>query len=225
MRRIHYLPADFCMTITSVLLADDIETFRSSVRALLQAQKHIAVVAEAPNGREALRLAARHKPDVALIDLKMPLLDGVEVTRQLRIEVPDCRVIILTTFDDDDRLFAALRAGACGYLLKDQSASRLVDAIAAAQRGESVLSPRVVGKVVAEFARLPARNQPTEHGLSPRELDVLTLLARGAVNKEIATTLGISEGTVKNHLTALFTKLGVSHRTQAAIKARELGLL
>lgn len=208
-----------------VLLVDDVEAYRSGVRALLGEVPGLSIVAEAADGREAVRRALLERPDVALVDLQLPNLDGVEVTRRLRIELPSCRIVILTTFDDDDRLFGALRAGASGYLTKDVAAPRLVEAVRAAARGESVLGSRVVGKVIAEFARLPPRETADTVGLSPREAEVLTLLARGAVNKEIGATLGITEGTVKNHLTSLFAKLGVSHRTQAALRARELGLL
>lgn len=213
------------MTAIRVLLADDVALFRSGLRALLSSVSGLVIVGEAVDGAQAVRLAERHRPDVALVDLKMPGLDGVEATRRIRIAVPGCRVVVLTTFDDDDLLFAALRAGASGYLLKDLSAERLVEAIHAAARGESVLAPRVVGKVVAEFARMTPQPRPTGPALSPRESEVLRLLARGAANKEIAEALGISEGTVKNHLTSLFGKLGVTQRTQAALRARELGLL
>jgi DNA-binding NarL/FixJ family response regulator len=217
------------MTPIRVLLADDAAVFRSGVRTIFSTAPDVRVVAEAADGAEAARQAERERPDVALLDLKMPGCDGVEATRRIRVAVPSCQVVILTTFDEDDLLFAALRAGAAGYLLKDLSADHLLEAVRAAARGESLLAPRVVSKVVAEFARLPpgpARGvSKAEHALSTRELEVLTLLARGAVNKEIAAALGLSEGTVKNHLTSLFSKLGVSHRTQAALRARELGLL
>lgn len=208
-----------------LLVVDDVDAFRSGLKDLLSAVPDFEVVAEARDGRDALRLAARTRPDVALVDLQMPNIDGVEVTRRLRVDLPRCQVVILTTFDDDDRIFMALRAGARGYLLKDLSASRLVDAVRTAARGESVLAPRVAGKVIAEFARLPARETPTSAGLSPRETEVLKMLARGAVNKEISAALGITEGTVKNHLTSLYAKLGVSHRTGAALRARDLGLI
>ena len=213
------------MTAIRILLVDDAEVFRAGIRSLLADVPEFTIVGDVGDGRTALRCAAIERPDVALVDLQMPDVDGVEVTRRLRIDLPSCRVVVLTAFDDDDRLFAALRAGASGYLLKDMLAPRLIEAVRAAARGESVLASRVVGKVIAEFARLPARKTPEGIALSPREGEVLRLLARGAVNKEIAATLGISEGTVKNHLTSLFTKLGVSHRTQAALRARELGLL
>jgi DNA-binding NarL/FixJ family response regulator len=211
-----------------VLLVDDQPLFREGVHTLLSLQPDLEVVGEAGDGEEAVRLAARLRPDVILMDLQMPVLDGVEATRRLRLTQPDCRVIVLTTFDDDEYVFEGLRAGAIGYLLKDTPSSRLLEAIRAAARGESFLQPSVAAKVVAEFSRLanqhPGRPQPLPEPLSEREADVLRLLASGASNREIASRLVITEGTVKNHVTSILAKLGVSDRTQAALKARELGL-
>jgi DNA-binding NarL/FixJ family response regulator len=160
----------------------------------------------------------------------MPVLDGIAATRRLRAEQPGVRVIALTTFDDDEDVFAALRAGAVGYLLKDVSSARLVEAILAAARDESVLQPSVAAKVVARFAQLPAddappRPQPLVVPLSERELDVVRLLADGRSNREIAAALHLAEGTVKNHVTSVLGKLGARDRTQAALRARTLGLL
>jgi DNA-binding NarL/FixJ family response regulator len=190
----------------------------------------VEVVGEAANGDEALRRAAELGPDVVLMDLRMPVLDGIAATRRLRAEQPAVRVIALTTFDDDDEVFAALRAGAVGYLLKDVSSERLVEAVLAAARGESVLQPSVAAKVVARFAQLPdadpaPRPQPLVVPLSGRELDVLRLLAEGRTNREIAAALFLAEGTVKNHVTNVLAKLGARDRTQAALRARALGLL
>jgi DNA-binding NarL/FixJ family response regulator len=166
---------------------------------------------------------------VVLMDLRMPVLDGIAATRRLRAEQPGVRVIALTTFDDDEDVFAALRAGAVGYLLKDVSSARLVEAILAASRNESVLQPSVAAKVVARFAQLPAddrpRPQPLAVPLSDRELDVVRLLADGRSNREIAAALHLAEGTVKNHVTNVLGKLGARDRTQAALRARSLGLL
>ena len=163
------------------------------------------------------------------MDLRMPVLDGVAATRRLRAAHPATQVLVLTTFDDDEYVFEALRAGAVGYLLKDVSGERLVEAVRAAARGESALQPAVAARVLAEFARLtdPARPrpQPLAEPLSERELEVLRLLATGASNREIADRLFIAEGTVKNHLTSILGKLGVRARAQAALKARELGLI
>jgi len=213
-----------------VLLVDDQALFREGLRTLLGMQPELVVVGEAANGEEALRLAARLDPQVVLMDLRMPVLDGVTATRRLHEAQPDCRVIVLTTFDDDEYVFEGLRAGAVGYLLKDVPSEKLVEAIRAAAGGESFLQPSVAAKVVAEFARLAeqasAKPAPTlAEPLSERELEVLRLVARGASNKEIAGALFIAEGTVKNHLTSILGKLGARDRTQALLKAQELGLV
>lgn len=217
------------MTPIRVLLVDDQPLFREGVHTLLSLQPDLEVVGEAGNGEEALRLAARLRPNVILMDLQMPVLDGVEATRRLRLTQPDCRVIALTTFDDDEYVFEGLRAGAIGYLLKDTPSVKLLEAIRAAARGESFLQPSIAAKVVAEFSRLadqaPARPQPLAEPLSEREHDILRLVVTGASNKEIAAALVITEGTVKNHLTNILAKLGVRDRTQAALKAKELGLV
>ena len=217
------------MTPIRVLLVDDQALFRESLGLLLAAQPDLRVVGEAANGEEALRRTAALRPDVVLMDLLMPILDGVAATRRLLAAHSATQVLVLTTFDDDEYIFEALRAGAVGYLLKDVSGERLVEAVRAAARGESALQPAVAARVVAEFARLtdPARPrpQPLAEPLSERELEVLRLLATGASNREIADRLFIAEGTVKNHLTSILGKLGVRDRTQAALKARELGLI
>jgi len=212
-----------------ILLVDDQALFREGLRTLLSVQPDFEVVGEAGNGEEALRIAAALRPAVVLMDLQMPVLDGVAATRRLHAEQPDCRVIVLTTFDDDEYVFEGLRAGAVGYLLKDAPSEKLAEAIRAAARGESFLQPSVAAKVVAEFARLTThatlRQQPLVEPLSDRELEILRLVARGASNKEIATALFIAEGTVKNHVTNILSKLGVRDRTQAALKAKDIGLI
>ena len=218
------------MTGVRVLLVDDQALFREALATLLAVHENVEVVGEAGNGDEALRKAAELVPEVVLMDLRMPVLDGIAATRRLRIEQPDVRVIALTTFDDDEDVFAALRAGAVGYLLKDVSSARLVEAVHAAARGESVLQPSVAAKVVARFAQLPdtesaQRPQPLVVPLSDRELDVLRLLADGRSNREIAADLFLAEGTVKNHVTNVLAKLGARDRTQAALRARALDLL
>lgn len=218
------------MTATiRILIVDDQALFRESLGMLLAAQPGLTVVGEAANGEDALRQVAALAPDVVLMDLRMPLLDGVAATRRLRADYPNSRVIVLTTFDDDGDVFEALRAGAVGYLLKDVSGARLVEAVTATARGESFLQPSIAAKVVAEFARLATppvpRQQPLVEPLSGRELEVLRLLADGTSNREIAARLFIAEGTVKNHLTNILGKLGVRDRTQAALRARELDLL
>ncbi|GAA1393704.1 response regulator [Catellatospora coxensis] len=213
-----------------VLLADDQSLFREALAVLLGVRDDIVVVGEAGDGAQALDRAAELRPDVVLMDLRMPVLDGVAATRRMRVEHPGVRVIVLTTFDDDEDVFAALRAGALGYLLKDVSSARLVEAVLAAARDEAVLQPSVAAKVVARFARLPAeepaaRPQPLVVPLSERELDVLRLLADGRSNREIAAALFLAEGTVKNHVSGVLVKLDARDRTQAALRARSLGLL
>ncbi|MFC9252919.1 response regulator [Amycolatopsis thailandensis] len=210
-----------------VLIVDDQALFREALATLLEVQPEITVVGEAADGEEAVRLCAELHPDVALMDLRMPVLDGIAATTRLRAEQPGVQVLALTTFDDDEDVFAALRAGAVGYLLKDVSSTRLVEALVAAKRGESVLQPSVAAKLVARVARLPAetpRPQPLATPLSERELEVVRLLSDGHSNREIAKTLFLAEGTVKNLVTSVLSKLQVRDRTQAALRARELGL-
>lgn len=212
-----------------ILLVDDQALFRESLHALLDLKPGCKIVGEAANGEEALRLAGTLKPDVVLMDVRMPQMDGVEATRRLHAAQPECRVIMLTTFDDDEYVFEALRGGAVGYLLKDTSADKLCEAVQAARRGESFLQPSVAAKVVEEFARMRRQTPPQREGLqerlSRREVEVLRLAAEGLSNHEIARRLYITEGTVKNHVTEILGKLGVADRTQAALKARDLGLV
>jgi DNA-binding NarL/FixJ family response regulator len=214
-----------------VLLVDDQALFREALATLLEVRPEIEVVGEAGDGDAALRQAAVLEPDVVLMDLHMPVLDGIAATRRLRVEQPGVRVLALTTFDDDEDVFSALRAGAVGYLLKDVSSDRLVEALLAAANRESVLQPSVAAKVVARFARMTdddetaPRAQPLVVPLSDRELEVLRLLADGSSNREIASALFLAEGTVKNHVTNVLAKLGARDRTQAALRARALGLL
>ncbi|MEM7586582.1 MAG: response regulator transcription factor [Acidobacteriota bacterium] len=211
-----------------VLLVDDQALFREGLSTLLSVHDDLRVVGEASDGQEALARVAELEPKVVLMDLRMPNLGGVEATRRIRASHPEVRIIILTTFDDDEDVFEALRLGAAGYLLKDSSSARLVEAIHAAVRGESFLQPSIAAKVVAELARLePRPRRPAElpEPLSERELSILQLLARGATNKEIAASLYLAEGTVKNYMTAILGKLGASDRTQAALEAKKLGLI
>jgi DNA-binding NarL/FixJ family response regulator len=217
------------MTIR-VLLVDDQALFREGLETLLSVHKDIQVVGQAGNGQEAVEVATRVQPDVVLMDVRMPILDGVKATSLLKKAQLPCRVIVLTTFDDDEYIFEALRMGAVGYLLKDVASAQLVEAIRAAARGESILEPSVAAKVIAEFTRVSrmvpsAQMEQLIDPLSERELEILSWIARGASNKEIASQLYIAEGTVKNHVTHILDKLGVRDRTQAALKARELGLL
>jgi DNA-binding NarL/FixJ family response regulator len=213
-----------------VLLVDDQVLFREGLETLLSVHKDIQVVGNASNGQEAFDVAAHVRPDVVLMDVRMPVLDGVRATSLFKDALPQCKVIVLTTFDDDEYIFDALRSGAVGYLLKDVASAQLVEAIRAAARGESILEPSVAAKVIAEFSRVSSmvpsmQMEQLVEPLSERELEILSLIARGASNKEIAGQLFIAEGTVKNHVTHILSKLGVRDRTQAAIKAKELGLL
>ena len=223
------------MKLIKILLVDDQPLFREGLRTLLSVQTDFEIVGEAGNGEEAIKLARTLQPAVVLMDLQMPVLDGVAATRCLKTEQPDCRVIVLTTFDDDENVFDGLRAGAVGYLLKDAPSEKLCEAIRLAARGESFLQPSVAAKVVAEFARLtsPAskavtpsqpHTEPLIEPLSDREREILSLISAGASNREIANTLFLAEGTVKNHVTNILGKLGVRDRTQAALKAKEMGL-
>lgn len=213
-----------------LLLVDDQSLFREALRTLLALQPDFEIVAEAENGERGVALARAHRPDVVLMDLRMPVLGGVEATRQIAQLVPATRVVVLTTFDEDEEIFDAMRAGAVGYLLKACSAEKLCESVRAAAKGASVLEPSVAAKMMAELTRLSARagkkvSQPLAEPLSDRELAVLRLLAVGRSNKEIGAELHITEGTVKNHMTNILEKLGALDRTQAALKARELGLL
>ena len=212
-----------------ILIVDDQALFREGLRTLLSVQPDFEIIGEAANGEEALRMAVQNHPEVILMDLRMPVLDGVKATERIRAVLPACRVIVLTTFDDDELVFDGLRAGAIGYLLKDVSSNKLFDAIRAASKGEYTLLPSITAKVIAEFARIPRSNpnrtSETSETLSPREQEILRLVASGDSNKEIAERLVISEGTVKNHLSNILSKLSVKDRLQAVIRARELGWL
>ena len=213
----------------NILIVDDQSLFREGLRTLLEVQSDFEVVGEASNGEEALRLAVMNNPSVVLMDLRMPIMDGVTATRRLHENLPACKVIVLTTFDDDEFVFEGLRAGAVGYLLKDVSSEKLFEAIRSASRGEYFLLPSITAKVMAEFSRMarPPRMSDAvlSSALSARELEVLRLVATGASNKEIADTLVIAEGTVKNHLTSILAKLEVRDRMQAVLKSREIGLI
>jgi DNA-binding NarL/FixJ family response regulator len=214
-----------------LVLVDDQALFREGLRILLSQNPRLDIVAEASNGEEAIACARLHHPDIMLMDLRMPRLNGVEATRQIVAEMPAVRVIVLTTFEDDDEVYEALSAGATGYLLKASPSERVVEAIELTARGESFIEPSVTAKLLQHFSRLASHQtkrsapQPLAEPLSTRELDVLQHLASGRSNKEIAHELGIAEGTVKNHMSNVIGKLGTLDRTQAALRARELGLI
>ena len=212
------------------MLVDDQSLFREALRTLLSLQDGFEIVAEAENGERAVSLAKVHHPDVILMDLRMPVLGGVDATRKIIAANPASRVVVLTTFEEDEEIFDAMRAGALGYLLKACSAEKLGEALRAAAKGTSVLEPSVAARMMAELNRLTVREgkRPTQtlpDPLSDRELGVLKLLADGCSNKEIGVHLKITEGTVKNHMTNVLEKLGALDRTQAALRAREIGLI
>ena len=209
----------------TVLLVDDHAMVRQGVRAFLETQPDIAVVAEAASGEEAVRLAAEHAPDVALMDLIMPGMDGVEATRRLTARSPRTNVVVLTSYHDDEHVFPAIRAGALSYVLKEVGPDELAETVRKAATGEAVLHPRVAARVVRELhgAR---RDQPNVfHDLSERELEVLKLIAEGLSNAEISGRLFISEKTTKNHVSNILGKLHLADRTQAAVYAWRQGVV
>jgi DNA-binding NarL/FixJ family response regulator len=218
-----------------VLVVDDQRLMRDGIASLLSIQAGIKVVGMATNGREAVEQARALQPDVILMDLRMPIMDGVTATTLILAQRPNSKVLMLTTFDDEESIVDALRAGASGYLLKDMPAQDLAKAIYAAHAGIYQLNPSVASKVVASLtgvlsALTPAQPQPdplqtSSSELTSREIEVLRLIAQGTTNREIATRLTISEGTVKNHISSILNRLGLRDRTQAAIYAREHGLL
>jgi DNA-binding NarL/FixJ family response regulator len=202
-----------------IVIADDHPIFRAGLLGLLSAQPEFQVVGEAANGREAVSVVRHAAPDVLLVDLQMPELDGVGAIREIRDVAPGTRILVLTTYDSDGDILRAVEAGATGYLLKDTPREELFRAIRATARGDSVLSPSVASKLLGR-----ARG-PVERALSARELEVLTLVARGVSNKIIGKELRISEATVKTHLIHIFAKLGVDDRTAAVTAAMERGML
>jgi DNA-binding NarL/FixJ family response regulator len=206
----------------AVLIVDDHAVVREGLRAFLQLQDGIEVAGEAGDGEEALERALAIRPDVILMDLVMPKLDGVGAMRELRSRVPESRVIVLTSFLDDERLLPAIQAGAAGYLLKNAEPAELARAIRAAHSGETIIDPTVASRLVQAIA--DGRRSPAVQSLTRREREVLELFARGRSNKRIAFELGISEKTVKTHVGHVLAKLGVSDRTQAALVAVREGL-
>ena len=211
--------------MTSVLLVDDHAVVREGLRTFLDLQDGIEVVGEAANGNEAVREALRLDPDVILMDLVMPELDGIGAMRRLRDQAPGCRVIVLTSFLDEERLLPAIQAGAAGYLLKNAQPAELARAIHAAQRGETIIDPSAAARLVEAIADGSARVIAEPERLTRRERQVLELIAAGRSNKRIAFELGISEKTVKTHVGHLLAKLGVTDRTQAALLAVRDGLI
>jgi len=223
-----------------VLLVDDQTLVRQGIRLLLEIEPDIQVIGQAANGREALQQVEALRPDVVLMDVRMPEMDGVAATRQLSARFPEIGVIILTTFEDDEIVFEGLKAGARGYLLKDISSEEMAEAVRKVAAGGALIQPSITRKVLAEFSRLAfasdgaaqaastsaaAAGKSLPEPLTEREQEVLHALARGLSNREIAEQLVITEGTVKNHVSNLIAKLEVRDRTQAVLKAQDLGLI
>ena len=209
----------------TVMIVDDHQMVRNGAKGYLEAQPEISVVAEAESGEQAVRLAREYVPDVVLMDLVMPGMDGVEATRKVKDVSPRTQIIILTSFHEDEHIFPALQAGAISYLLKDVKARELVEAIRRASKGEATLHPRVASRLIKQFSHgePDRRNLYTE--LTERELEVLTLIARGFTNQKIAEDLVISIGTVKGHVSNILSKLHLADRTQAAVFAWQEGIV
>ncbi len=214
-----------------VMLVEDHVLVREGTRELLDREKDLQVVAEAGDGEEAVQLAAAHRPDVVIMDIAMPRLNGIEATKQIKATNPATAVLVLTAYDDDQYIFAFLEVGAAGYLLKDVSRDDLVRAIRAVHAGESVLHPAVARKVINYFARQTAKRRVDEYeesvldSLTNREMEVLKLAAKGMTNREIASALTISVRTVQVHLSSVFSKLGVGSRIEAVLYALRKGWL
>lgn len=214
-----------------IVLVDDQNLVRQGIQTLLDLEPDLEIVGVAGDGQEALDVVAQCRPDVVLMDIRMPKMDGVAATRLLHERYPEIGVIILTTFDDDEYVFEGLKAGARGYMLKDVNSDDIAAAVRTVAAGEALIQPSIARKVVAEFSRLaavsppPLAPPPLIEPLSERELEVLHALAEGLSNREIAARLVITEGTVKNHVSSLLAKLDVRDRTQAVLKAQSLHLL
>jgi DNA-binding NarL/FixJ family response regulator len=213
------------MDIVNILIVDDHTLFRTGVRKMLEAEGDMRVVGEAATGQEALEQARKLMPDIILMDIRMPDLDGVKAARILHREMPHVGIIFVTMFEDDEFVFQGLEAGGRGYILKDAGPDTMLRAIRAVAHGESLLGPTIAQKVMRQFSALPGKQTPLVDDLTPRELEVLTLIAEGMGNKEIAKELVISEKTVKNHINNIFSKLHVSDRSQAMLYAIRKGLI
>ena len=212
------------METTRILITDDHPVVREGLATMLNRQVDIEVVGEANNGVEAVEMAKELCPDIILMDLRMPEMDGVEAMRQITADNPDIKFIILTTYDNDEYIFKGIEAGARAYLLKDAPREELFKAIKAVRRGESLIQPAIASRVLNRFAELSRGTQQVET-LSERELSVLRLIATGAANKEIAANLVISESTVKTHVANIFQKMDVSDRTEAVTQALQRGII
>ncbi len=210
-----------------VLICDDQDVVREGLQAILKSAPGIEVAGVAQDGAEAIELIPQVKPDVILMDLKMPGMNGIQATRRIRDQFPQVRVLVLTTYDADEWVFDAIRGGASGYLLKDTPREELIAAVKGTAAGKTHVDPGVAGKLFSKITQStpPAADTSIGESLSDRERDVLRLMARGLTNADIAQRLYLSEGTVKNYVSAVFTKLGVSDRTQAAVIALRYGLV
>lgn len=211
----------------NILIADDQAMVRSGLRMILESEPDLVVVDEAADGAQAVRIAKRERPDVVLMDVRMPEMDGLEATRLISSDLDEVRVIVLTTFDIDEYVYGALRAGASGFLLKDAPADDLVAAIRVVAGGDALLAPSVTRRIIERFAAGPDPDRTVEglDDLTDRETEVLRLLARGLSNSEIAEELFVSEATVKTHVSHVLTKLGIRDRVQAVVAAYESGLV
>ncbi len=208
-----------------VVICDDQAIIRDGLELLLRLEKDISIVGLAQEGAEAVELVEKTSPDLVLMDLKMPGLNGVEATRRIRAAHPEVTVLVLTTFDDDEWVFDAIRAGASGYLLKDTPRDKLLEAVRGTTQGKTFVDPAVAGKLLGQIANQHVQpNSPIKDKLSEREIEVLRLLSRGFTNADIASRLHLSDGTVRNHVSSILAKLDVPDRTQAAIIAIKHGL-
>jgi DNA-binding NarL/FixJ family response regulator len=209
----------------TVLIVDDQAMVRGGLRLILEAEDDINVIAEAENGEEGVRLARREEPDVVLMDVRMPVMDGLEATRQITEQIESTRVIVLTTFDLDEYVYGALRNGASGFLLKDAGGDQLVEAVRVIASGDALIAPSVTRRLISEFADRPALAEIKGIGeLTEREVEVLGLVAKGLANSEIGEALFVSESTVKTHVSHILTKLQLRDRVQAVVAAYESGL-
>lgn len=221
-------PADDATRPITVVIADDQQLVRRGFRVILEAEPDIAVVGEAGDGSQAIELVRWHSPTIALLDIRMPVMDGLQAARQVIALSPGTRVLILTTFDADDYVYEALRAGASGFLLKDAPADQLVTAVRCLAAGDALIDPTITRRLITRFALAarPAAGLPDElHQLTARELEVLRLVARGLSNIEIARELVVEENTVKTHVSRLLMKLGLRDRVQAVVLAYESGFI
>jgi NarL family two-component system response regulator LiaR len=206
-----------------VVIADDHAIVRKGMRAMLEIVPDIELIGEAENGRQAVELVLAARPDVILMDLVMPEMDGIEAIRNIKAQIPEAHILVLTTFAGEDKLFPAIQAGALGYHLKDSRPEELVEAIRQVHRGESALHPVIARRVLQELSR-PPKQPPTPDPLTPREVEILRMVAEGMSNQEIADTLVVSEATIRTHVSHIMSKLHLASRTQAALYALREGL-